>query len=297
MRDSWTSFWKGPSKHSCLPALASTDLLPLQRIWITLAKSLPPKCEVLDLGSGDGAVLKILREARRDLRLTGIDAAEIDRAQAKPFHILGGVQMEKLPFAQRRFAAVVSQFGVEYSDMKRTGFEVYRVLQDAGQVRLLIHHRGGPIITHNLARSAALYWAAVESQYVDKAKKLAKARLSVGLASPPLITAAPDEALRRYPAQGVAWEFLTGVVQIMNSGRPPQAQIALLSNLEERALAEIERISDLAQAACDESGIRELVEILNDAGIVVEQPRLVTSEGSQTPIAWEVCGCKGLGSD
>jgi ubiquinone/menaquinone biosynthesis C-methylase UbiE len=292
MSNSWTDFWSAPAKHSCLPGLPSAALLPLQRTWEAFAKDLPPKGTVLDLGSGDGAVLRILRKVRADLKMTGIDSAAINPNHGMPFRILGEVPMEKLPFTNRQFSAVVSQFGVEYSDVTRTAPEVSRVLEKEGQFLLLVHHSDSPIVRHNLARQAALSWAAVDSQYLEKAMKLVRARLSIRLATPPILTAAPEEARRRHPRQGVAWEFMTGVVQIMNSGRPAEEQSRLLLNLQNRALAELERISQLVKAAHGEAEIGRLVETLRIAGLSVAPPSALKEDGTPEPIAWEIRGCK-----
>jgi len=51
-----------------------------------------------------------------------------------------GCAAEQLPFADASFALVVSQWGLEYSDLNLSVPEILRVLAPQGRVQLLLHH-------------------------------------------------------------------------------------------------------------------------------------------------------------
>jgi SAM-dependent methyltransferase len=75
--------------------------------------------------------------------------------------------MEKLPFASSTFDMVVSQWGLEYSNLETSVAELLRVLVPGGRVQFLIHHTGAlPVVLagHEVAH---LDWLESESGYLD----------------------------------------------------------------------------------------------------------------------------------
>jgi YD repeat-containing protein len=114
---------------------------------------LPAHTKVLDLGTGNGALPRLLLQAGTDLtvRCEGVDVADaqpqwIERlplAQRERVRIHSRVSCEALPFSDASFGCVVSQFGVEYADLDRALPEALRVLQPGGSLRLAIHHAEG----------------------------------------------------------------------------------------------------------------------------------------------------------
>jgi SAM-dependent methyltransferase len=65
--------------------------------------------------------------------------------------------VEALPFAERRFDAVVSQFGFEYGHTGKAADELARVLVPDGRVSLLVHHAESTVVAVNRARLDALH--------------------------------------------------------------------------------------------------------------------------------------------
>jgi ubiquinone/menaquinone biosynthesis C-methylase UbiE len=54
--------------------------------------------------------------------------------------------MESLPFADRSFRAVVSQFGYEYGRSGEAAREITRVIVPDGQLSFLVQHQDSPIV-------------------------------------------------------------------------------------------------------------------------------------------------------
>jgi SAM-dependent methyltransferase len=153
--DAWTEFWAEPGQSSCAarsPAMTHA----LSRHWSAFARLLARGTRVLDLGCGSGAVGKYLLDARPDLRVTGIDAARVPPPRGSNLALLAGTCMESLPFADRSFGAVVSQFGLEYADMNPTAREIARVAAPGARVSFVVHHARSVIVAGMRARLRAL---------------------------------------------------------------------------------------------------------------------------------------------
>lgn len=154
-REAWTMFWADSAQSRCA-AGAPEIWQSLLRHWVSFADSLPRGAHVLDLGCGAGAVGRMLLAARNDLRVTGVDAAKVPRSKLPQMELLSETDMESLPFEDGSFAAVVSQFGYEYSDTDDTAEEVARVLAPDAALSFLVHHSQSAIVNANRERYGAV---------------------------------------------------------------------------------------------------------------------------------------------
>jgi SAM-dependent methyltransferase len=261
--------------------------------WRELARVLPRRAALLDLATGGGIVLRMLQSLRNDLQLTGIDAAAglPPLAGAK---MIGGVDMAAMPFAAGRFDAVTSRFGIEYGVGTNAAREAARVLKPGGRLSFVVHHAQSPIVEHNRARLQALRWASSESGVLAKARALARSRRFAALPTPPFFAQAAAQARSLFPAQPVAWEFLTGIARTldMGMGRPEGEVLGVLDTLETRAAGETARLDQLQTAACDEGRIALLCDALRDGGLSVEAAAELRQPGSARPLAWLVQGTR-----
>lgn len=285
----WDGYWtEGGS--GCLPEARGPFGRMLEMLWRDFGNGLPSGAKLLDLATGNGAVLRMIATGGRRLDLTGVDSA---RALPKPppgIVLKAGVAMEKLPFRDRQFDAVTSQFGIEYGDTAAIAGETARIAKPGGRFRFVVHHAGGPIVAHNRARREALIWARDESGALDRANRLARARQGMRLPTPPSFRAAVDEARARFPDQQAAAEFQAAILQTLDMGasRPPTETVEVLAEIGRRAGDEIGRLAALAGAARDEAGIQSLVGQLSGAGWMVEEPTTVTN--ADGPLAWRLDG-------
>jgi SAM-dependent methyltransferase len=101
---------------------------------------------VIDLGCGTGAAGRALHTANSQLRVTGIDVAQIPKSCEPALNLLTNVAMESLPFPDQSFGAAVSQFGYEYGEPQASAKELARVLMPGAPFSFLIHHPDGPIV-------------------------------------------------------------------------------------------------------------------------------------------------------
>jgi len=291
-RQAWADFWineQRPDSRGCL-AEAGDDLARIQaKAWEDFAASLPRAASVLDLGTGDGAVLKRLRARRPDLRLIGVDSAPRLPPPPSGIRLNSGVAIESLPYPDAGFDAVTSQFGYEYGRTAEAAAEVARVLKPAGRFLFIVHHRAGLVVAHNEERAAVLRWAAIDSGLLAKARSLSLARRAIPLATPTSFREAIAEAARRFPGQPVAAEVAQAILESLDQGLGPNASLAYLVELERKAAAELTRLDALAAAARDEAGAQCLVSELRHAGLDARNPEpLVIGQGA--PFAWRLAG-------
>lgn len=295
----WSSFWAaggaGPESGRLPNALKAIDAAQRQ-VWEETAFVLHKGAGVLDLASGDGAVLGKMQRARPDLKLIGIDSSSTLPKAPKGISLRSSISMEALPFADAGFDQVTSQFGFEYGDTAAVAREISRVLRPKGRVRMIVHHRSGPILAHNIPRREALKWASSRDNYLGKARALALARAQARLPTPDLFRHAPGEAQRRFPTEPVAAEFLAAIRETLERSRdrPYAEALEVLGALEDKAANEIARIDSLAAAARDRSGIDLLVAQLRSTGLKIQPAAELFEQKGVAPFGWLVSGQKAL---
>lgn len=121
--------------------------------WLAFFASLPKGARILDLATGNGAIALIAVEARKDVKVTGADLADVkpaafvsrNKRELAKVRFLAGTPAEELPFADASFDAVVSQYGVEYSQLERSLPEAVRVLAPGGRLRFAVHAAEGSV--------------------------------------------------------------------------------------------------------------------------------------------------------
>jgi SAM-dependent methyltransferase len=290
--DPWADYWRraeAAQGSACLPEAGATLAPLLEECWRSFALMLPRRGRLLDLATGGGAVPAMLRAAAPALELVGVDQAP-DLPKRPGMQLKGGVAIERLPFPDRRFDAVTSQFGIEYGDAERAAAEAARVLRAGGRLRFLLHHAQGPVVAHNRARGAAIDWAVRGSGLFAKARALAAARGAMPtLPTPPAFAEAVGEAARLFPGQSAAAEIAEALRRTleMGRGRPPAETLEVLGELERRAGSELGRIEALLAAACTPERVAALRACLEGCRLEVDAPATLGAAGAP-PFAWRV---------
>ena len=136
--------------HSCPGSYAGDYGGEIAAFWNETARDIEDGSRVLDLACGNGAVTRLLVQAAAPRHIE-VDA--VDRAVLQPTWPLGlgdnGAQRirfhsstpaEALPFEAGCFGLVVSQYGLEYTDLSRSVPELLRVARRPSRVALITHH-------------------------------------------------------------------------------------------------------------------------------------------------------------
>ena len=267
----WSDYWRG-QKGGCLPAASPALDAVFREEWRRVADALPHGARVLDLATGDGAVLRWLAERRADLDLTGIDLAE-PLPPAPPGCVTrGGIAMEALPFEDDNFDAIVSQFGFEYGDLDRSAAEAARVLRHGGSLTLIAHHADGPIVDHNRKRAAGLGWALDEARLIDRAHD-PEQWAEVGQA--------PGVAADRFGEGSAGWQLADAIRRVVH-GSPKRLDATareMLDRLERMTRGELQRIKALEQASTAVAAEGHLEACLGAHGLRLEQRHPVMLQG------------------
>jgi ubiquinone/menaquinone biosynthesis C-methylase UbiE len=269
-REAWTLFWADSAQSRCASG-APAIWQSLASHWSAFARSLPRGARVLDLGCGAGAVGRLLLAERGDLRITGVDAARVPRSTLPRMELLPETDMESLPFEDGSFAAVVSQFGYEYSQTDETATEIGRVLAPGAELSFLVHHAQSAIVRANrehMGAVVAFLAPSVRASFCAGDVGEFGAQLAL------LVQRYPDDALITQLARALPTR-LGGLID---------RRVSTWESLEQ-ALAPEMRMSDSLEACCvAESQMDGWLEPLRT--VAAMQPVTVLHEADGTPIAW-----------
>lgn len=146
----WSRYWSQGALHSLGGSLPDDYRGNIQAFWNSQFHELHADQRVLDIGTGNGSLPALLwqRRAAAMPRVDAIDLAEIapvwittsPPACQHAIHFHSGVAVESLPFGDRTFDLVISQYGFEYADHAVSAREVTRVLKPGAKLALLMHH-------------------------------------------------------------------------------------------------------------------------------------------------------------
>lgn len=153
-RAAWDRFWSYDRLSSFGTGVGSGNYDDaIAAGWHTFFAGLPSGARVLDLATGNGAIAVMAVEAGDQLQVTGADLASVKPAafvsrgkgQLERVRFLANTPAEQLPLDDGSFDSIVSQYGVEYSDMERSVPEAVRVLAPGGRLRFACHAAEGSV--------------------------------------------------------------------------------------------------------------------------------------------------------
>jgi SAM-dependent methyltransferase len=263
---------------------------------------MPAATPLLDIGCGAGSVLR--QAAAGGLTdLYGLDT--VDDLAGVLLAQLPGVRFEHgdaadLPYEDGSFGAVVSQFGIEYAEL-RAFSEATRVLRPGGALVMVLHHAEGAIAAETRGHKAVADRIA-ETGFADSARALTEAVFAAPREASPAI--AP--AMARYAEADRA---LVGLLQATPHPLALHLYQGFRQLYERRAAyaltditgwldgmkAEIDayraRLGDMLAAARDEDDMAEIRRLLSDGGVETTLETL-TLDADAGVAAWILRGRK-----
>ncbi len=159
----WDSFWRYDRLSSFHAAPNAPNYgPPVADGWRAFFAELPDGARLLDLATGNGAIAVLAVAAGKGLAVTGADLAAVEptafvtqnRAELAQITFLASTPVEALPLPDTSIDAIVSQYGVEYSDLSRSLPEVARILAPGGRLRFAMHAAEGSV-ARDTAKSIA----------------------------------------------------------------------------------------------------------------------------------------------
>jgi ubiquinone/menaquinone biosynthesis C-methylase UbiE len=165
----WDRYWQADRIASCFDSPGQSYDEALLQDWRVFFSALPEKARILDLCTGNGAVVIVAAEIAAGaahpadhFHIEAVDQADIDPAgfvtskkaelAAITFH--PRTPVEALPFDDGAYSAITSQYGIEYSDMQASLAEAVRVLAPGGRLRFVCHAAEG-VVVQNTRRGMA----------------------------------------------------------------------------------------------------------------------------------------------
>lgn len=288
-KDPWGDFWALNTRSGkaargemggCLPKRWAAIEGAQRAAWLGFISELGPGSRVLDLATGDGRVLRWMREKRSDLSLEGIDLApELPPAPAGT-RTQGGVAMEDLPFDGASFDAVVSQFGFEYGDVAKVASEIARVLSGNGRVGLMMHRGDGPILAHNRKRRNELLWALKEKAAARRTRTVLKDGPAAIDKAAKLAGKIAAQGLKKFGPESPAWEIPEAIRRSCVMGRHAGVESIAdtIAMIEHHAENELGRIHSLSRACKTADSRRQIVDSFESHGLA-----LVSTESIDAP--------------
>ena len=150
----WDSFWRYDRLSSFHAAPGAPNYgPPVADGWRAFFAALPDGARLLDLATGNGAIAVLAVAAGKGFAVTGADLAAVEptafvtqnRDELAQITFLAGTPAEALPLPDASIDVVVSQYGVEYSDLSRSLPEAARILAPGGRMRFACHAAEGTI--------------------------------------------------------------------------------------------------------------------------------------------------------
>ena len=275
----WSRYWRSGALHSCTCAFGGNYAGAIARFWDEQCDALPDGAVVVDLGTGNGAIPLLLKEAgrrrQRAFAIHGVDLADIapPAVAADGASLFEGIEfhprtsMDRLPFGDGAVDLVTGQYALEYADADPAVREIARVLGGRGRAAFVLHSDDSRIAattTEQLALfeflfgesglyPAARAMAALLGEADTAARRAALAGDAQAQAARQQLNAAADAVVERIEAATTpdvlqaALQQVRDALQLAQRGRAPA--LAALEQGEAALRDESRRLQDLRAAA------------------------------------------------
>ena len=153
MKNYWSDYWAQGYLTSFGQDIKSNYTGKLKSCWLEFAEKLNCNDKVLDIGTGNGALIRLIQEnSSVQFNVIGVDKAIVNEKVAgiESLNILSNVSAEVLPFETAEFDAIVTQFAIEYSELARSIPELFRVLKKGGLYQIVCHEMDSDIVKPNV---------------------------------------------------------------------------------------------------------------------------------------------------
>jgi ubiquinone/menaquinone biosynthesis C-methylase UbiE len=300
--DDWSPFWKLPTITSfgnLFPNNYDEEFLAFWRA------QLKDGCnQVVDLACGNGALTWICDELLNDGELqtpvTGVDFSAIRPFKAlkknsehfPAVRFIGNTLIESLPFEDNSIDLIVSQYGVEYSDLEKTIPELGRVLSPKGKIAFIMHDKESVILSgalsgmegyrtvlneikvHDLGLElAALQRKDKNLKRLEQTREYQSLKTQIGQAMVKV-----NAILREQEDQNLLSKYLTTLNSAFEPPKNKKIKLdreKIICGARDSLAHHIMRIDDLESAALSKTGRDKLVALVEKEGMRVTENRVL----------------------
>lgn len=147
----WKNYWQQGHITSFGEKFANNYIGAIKSVWQHFFETLTEDAVLLDLATGNGAVLELAHQLLPDdnvTKLLGVDQSSVFNKNSA-IEMFSNVSIEDLPFNDNSITHVSSQYGIEYSKIDDSMAEVARVLKPGGYFQFICHSQDSVIIKDN----------------------------------------------------------------------------------------------------------------------------------------------------
>ena len=137
----WSQYWQQGNKTSFGDKHEHGYEGVLKKEWDSIFSKLKPGSSVIDLCTGNLSLIRMASQfdnSFAEINFTGVDYANIvtdDFVHNNDNVVfLTGVNIEKMDCEDKSFDHVISNFGIEYSNVERSIIEIARILKKNGSL-------------------------------------------------------------------------------------------------------------------------------------------------------------------
>ncbi|MEP1871226.1 MAG: class I SAM-dependent methyltransferase [Paraglaciecola sp.] len=300
MSDYWSQYWKQGHLTSFGEEIKGNYQGLLADTWKTYFKSTGDTASILDIGTGNGALLALARDVYKNSCLVGIDSATLSITQElavdSKITFYSNIKAESLPFDDAKFDVGVSQFGIEYSNLFLAIPELSRVLKSGAKFQFVLHDNQSSIVKpNNLILEAAHELNAQEGVLTRMERMIQEIGLhgdsSTGAEIERVKLNQSLEGLVARNRQGI-WgtNFPAFLKYVMSKNWGAERRLEMLSLFKKELLGQVERLTDLIDASLTESKYQQLTDLCADSSLEISEFALLNE--NDNIIARKVNGFK-----
>lgn len=309
----WSRYWERGTVTTFHGRFEGNYDGAVREYWHERFAALPEGARVVDLATGNGALALLAQRfsARRelDLRITGVDYADIDPARQfagrsfarhlRRIEFKGGARLEDTGLPAGAFDLAMSQFGFEYGDPGAAAAEVARLLKGAGATfAAMLHHRESAIVRQardGLAQIAACVKSGLTAsvrdlhRHLDQLAKRGKdpqedSRAIELRADINRILADLQREGARHQDPGQLVFYVENSMATFNpqltAGKSCEEKLAMLTVVGTETDAYRQRMRDLVSASLDDAQIAEVRRRFDGHGFDLRDDRPFVFEGA-----------------
>ena len=280
----WNQFWNQGFITTFGASLQENYTGEIRDFWAEVFSQICNGDDILDLATGNGALACIaaeeLKKNQVSAHIYAADAASIPAQISAPSNVqelrksisfFSKMPCEELTFPDGKFQLVTSQYGIEYSDLRQSLAEVFRVLGPGGAAHFICHHRDSSLLANSI-NEISIYTSAIEqNQIFEFAIDFSKLFSRVNSAEKTCASAALNQAVNDFRDKHRDQELgqiliadIAGHLKLLKSENP-ESVITKLESRQSEYKAAYARLRDMEAAALSE---RDLEEVLKAAASI-----------------------------